>query len=171
MQTLGVISVNIWSILISLCNLLIIFLIIKKFLFSPVKKVLAEREAAVDSKYSDAENAKAEALEYKNDWENKIKTADTKAQSIIDEATLLANKRGENIISAAEQKADSIIRNAEIQADLERKKAEDDIKAEIVSVSAALSEKLLEREINANDHKSLIDSFINKIGEDDDANQ
>ena len=45
MPTLDVISVNIWSILISLCNLLILFFIIKKFLYKPVRKMLAERQA------------------------------------------------------------------------------------------------------------------------------
>ena len=40
MQSLEVISVNIWHILISLCNLLILFLIVKRFLFKPVKKAL-----------------------------------------------------------------------------------------------------------------------------------
>ena len=42
MQSLEVISLNIWQVLISLCNLLLIFLILKKFLFKPVKKVLKQ---------------------------------------------------------------------------------------------------------------------------------
>ena len=57
MPTLDVISVNIWSILISLCNLLILFFIIKKFLYKPVRKMLAERQAAVDKVYSEADEA------------------------------------------------------------------------------------------------------------------
>ena len=61
MQNLDVISVNIWLIIISLCNLVILFLIIKKFLYKPVKKMLAERQNQLDKKYSDAEDAKLEA--------------------------------------------------------------------------------------------------------------
>ena len=52
MQNLEVISVNIWHILISLCNLLILFLILKKFLYAPVKKVMAQRRASIDESYS-----------------------------------------------------------------------------------------------------------------------
>ena len=47
------------------------------------------------------------------------------------------------------------------------KKAEEGIKKEIVEVSTALANKLLEREINAEDHRELIDSFIEKIGDEE----
>ena len=61
MQTLEVISVNIWQILISLANLLIMYLIIKKFLFKPVQKVFAERNAQIEKQYSDAAHSKESA--------------------------------------------------------------------------------------------------------------
>ena len=48
--------------------------------------------------------------------------------------------------------------------ELEKKKAEQEIKGEIVSVSTLLAEKLLEREISEDDHKAMIDSFIEEIG-------
>ena len=59
------------------------------------------------------------------------------------------------------------MKQAETQAQLEMKKAEDGIKREIVEVSTALANKLLEREINADDHRNLIDSFIEKIGDEE----
>ena len=43
MQTLDIISVNIWQIIISLSNLVILFLLVKKFLFKPVKSMIAKR--------------------------------------------------------------------------------------------------------------------------------
>ena len=45
MQPLDIISINIWQIVISLINLVILFFIVKKILFEPVKKMVAEREA------------------------------------------------------------------------------------------------------------------------------
>lgn len=61
MQSLEVISVNIWHILISLCNLLILFLIVKRFLFKPVKKALEKRDADIGERYSAANEAKRSA--------------------------------------------------------------------------------------------------------------
>ncbi|MBO5369353.1 MAG: F0F1 ATP synthase subunit B [Clostridia bacterium] len=166
MQSLDVISVNIWQILISLINLLIMFLIIKKFLFKPVNNMLAKRQAELDSKYEAANSAMSNAEKNENLWNEKIKTAKDEADAIISSAADTAKWREEKIISDAKDKADSIIKRAEAEAELELKKAEAEIKNEIVGVSSALTEKLLSREINMNDHKNIVDSFIEKIGDD-----
>ena len=62
MQSLDIISVNLWQILISLANLTILFLLLKKFLYKPVTKMLEQRQAEIDSSYNDAENAKKDAV-------------------------------------------------------------------------------------------------------------
>jgi len=165
MQSLGVISINIWQIVISLANLLILFLIFKKFLFKPVKNVLKERQSEVDAMYSSAKNAEDEANENKTQWEEKLRSANVQADAVISEASETAQKRSDKIIADAKEKADSIIRQAETEAQLQRKKAEAGIKTEIVNVSALLTEKMLGREINTEDHRTLIDSVIEKIGD------
>ncbi|MBR5538562.1 MAG: F0F1 ATP synthase subunit B [Clostridia bacterium] len=164
MQTLDVISVNLWNILISLANLTIIFLLFKKFLFKPVMKMLDARQAAIDAQYSDAEKANTDALRNKENWEEKMKNADTEADEIIKKAANDAKIRGDRIVSEAREKADGIIRVAEMEAELEKKKAESAVKHEIVMVSAAIAEKMLAREVKPSDHRELIDSFIENIG-------
>jgi len=75
----------------------------------------------------------------------------------------VASYRENEIISEARDRAAGIVREAENEAELLKRKADEDIKSEIVDVSALLTEKLLDREINENDHRNLIDSFIDKI--------
>ena len=94
MQTLGVISVNFWQILASLANLTLIFLLIKKFLFKPVKKMIAQRQAAVDAQYAAADDDRAAAAAEKAAWEEKLADADNAAADIIGKATAAAEKRG-----------------------------------------------------------------------------
>ncbi len=171
MQSLDIISVNFWQILISLINLLILFLIIKKFLFKPVQNMIAQRRAQLDEQYASAEEAEQSALANKESWELKMQTANEEADAIMQSATENAKWRGDKIVAEARDKADGIIRQAENEAELERKKAEDGIKREIVDVSAALTEKMLGREINTQDHRDLIDSFIEEIGNSDDGNE
>ena len=168
MQTLDVISVNIWQILISLINLVLLFLIIKKFLFGPVNKMLEKRNAEIDSQYDTAAQAQADADAAKSEWEQKLSGADAQADAILQNATENAKRRGDKIVSDAQERAQGIIRNAEAEAMLERKKATDGIKREIVEVSGVLTEKMLEREINTEDHRALIDSVIEGMGDSDD---
>lgn len=166
MQNLDVISVNLWQILISLANLVLLFLILKRFLFGPVKKVLAQREKEINDQYDNAKAAEEEAAKSREEWENRLSTADSKAEEILTTATENAKNRSDAILSEAKEKAEGIIRNAENEAQLERKKAADGIKREIVEVSSTLTEKMLEREIKIDDHRALIDSFIEDIGDE-----
>ena len=163
MQSLEVISLNIWHILISLANLLILYFLIKKFLYAPVKKTLAQRQAAIDQDYSEAKKARTDALADKAEYERQLSEANEEAGRIIKEAASVASYRENEIISDARDRASGIIREAENEAELLKRKADEDIKSEIVDVSALLTEKLLDREINENDHRNLIDSFIDKI--------
>ena len=165
MQTLDIISVNLWQILISLFNLVLLFLIIKRFLFKPVKSVLDKREAELRLQYAEAEAAAASANESKRLWEEKLSGADKQASDIIENAAVTAKYRGEKIVEEAQLRADSLIRVAKSEAELAHRRAADEIKREIVVVSEALAEKMLEREINTADHRELIDSFIEKIGD------
>lgn len=167
MQSLEVISVNIWDILISLLNLLLIFIIFKRFLYKPVRSFLDKRKAAVDAEYSEAQAAKDAALSDKSTYENKLKNAQDEADEMIKSAASTAERRSAKILDDAKIKADGIVRQAQSEAELEKKKAADDIKREIADVSALLTEKMLEREINENDHREFIDSFIEGIGESD----
>ena len=94
MPTLDVISVNIWSILISLCNLLILFFIIKKFLYKPVRKMLAERQAAVDKVYSEADEALRSAEQDRLTYSQKLEHADSECDALLKSAKENADRRG-----------------------------------------------------------------------------
>ena len=165
MQQLGIISVNIWQILISLANLTVLFLLLKKFLYKPVLKMLDARRAEIDKDYNDAANAKQSAEQMQTELSERLEGAKSEAEGIVKEAADIAKARGEKIVEDARATADGIIRQAELDAELERKRVSETIKEQIVEVSTALAEKMLEREINAEDHRDLIDSFIEKIGD------
>ena len=171
MQTLEIISVNLWQILISLCNLLILCLILKRFLYKPVKKVLAAREETLHEQYAKAEAAQADARQLKEQWETKMARAKDEADLVLQQATENAEKRSQAIVEEGRVTAERILRKAEADAALEHRKAESAIKKEIVDVSAALSEKMLEREITVEDHRNLIDRCLTELGEDNDGKQ
>lgn len=166
MQPLDIISVNLWQILISLANLTILFLLLKKFLYKPVTKMLKQREAEIESRYADAETAKSSAEQAQAELTERLTGAKAEAEGIVKEAADAAKMRGDKIIEDARATADGIIRQAEEDAELERKRVGETIKEQIVDVSTALAEKMLEREVNADDHKALIDDFISKIGDE-----
>ena len=171
MNNLEVISVNFWQIVIAILNLTIMFLVVKMFLFKPVKKMLSQRQTAIDAQYVNAAQAEVAAKENKAKWEEQLSNARDEADDIINSASENAKRHGDEIIADAKEKAEQILRLAQAEAELERKKAKDEIKKEIADISTLLSEKMLEREIKTDDHKKLIDSFINEIGDGNDGNK
>ena len=62
MQNLDVISVNLWQLLVSLVNLVLLFLIVKKFLYKPVKNMLETRQSNIEGQYAAADEAKKQAF-------------------------------------------------------------------------------------------------------------
>lgn len=166
MDNLGIVSLNVWQILISLTNLAILYCAIKKFLYAPVKKVIEGRKEAIAKSYADAAEAEAKANADRDEYAAKLATAHETADGIIHDATVLANKRGEKIVAEAQQKAEEIIRQGEVEASMEKKKAMETIRRDITDVSAAMTEKLLKREMNENDHRDMIDEFLKGVGED-----
>lgn len=166
MQDLDIISVNIWHIVISLANLVILFLILQKILFKPVKKIVDKRQKEIESEYKKAEKTQAEADAIKAEWEGKMATAEAEADKIISDAVERADSRNEVMLYESREKADQIIRKAKADIERERKDARETIKKEIVDVSQTLSEQIIGREINMDDHRDLIDKAIDKIGEE-----
>ena len=165
MQTSEIITVNLWQIVVSLLNLLILFLIIKRFLYKPVKNMLKARQEKLDSQYQQAKEHLTNAENAQIELDKKLSDAHNRAEEILSEASLNAERRKEKIVAEARDEADSIVRQAKQNAELEKKKAESEIKLQIVDVSLALSQKLIEREIKEEDHHDLINSFISQIGE------
>jgi len=168
LQSLDVISVNLWQILISLANLLLLFLLVKKFLFKPVQKILDKRANEINSQYEEADVAVKNAQEDEAHWKEKLNHAEEEAADIVSAATDQAKHRSDTIISDAKERAQFLIKQAEADVKLTYEKSIDQIKREMVDVSGALTEKLLEREIKLEDHRNLIDTFIEKIGDNDD---
>ena len=163
MQSLEVISINFWLMLISLANLGILYWIIKRFLYKPVINVIAKRKAAIDAEYREAEEAYQSATKSREEYAQKLAGAQAEADGMIQAAALTANRRGDRIVEDARERADGIIRQAQVEAELEKKKAQDTIRQEIADVSTALTEKLLGREMSGDDHRGMIEAFLDEI--------
>jgi len=162
-EYLELISLNVWHMVATVGNLLILTWIVKKFLFDRVKKVLAERQGQVDGLYQEAEEAKDAALKDKSEYEAKLSQADAEADTILKKASARAERRSDEIIENANRKAEETLKKAEADIAQEKKKAMNDLKNEISEISVQIAETIVQREINEDDHRELIDSFIENL--------
>ena len=158
------VSIGGWNILVTICNTIITFLIVKKFLFKPVRKILAARAEEVQAMYDQAEADRAEAAAMKKDYTESIANAKAEAAQITQSATRRATVRSEEILAEASRQATDLKKKAEQSIEMERKKAMNEIKDEIADLSIMIASKVVERDINEADHKRMIEDFIDKVG-------
>lgn len=156
--------INWWNILVTMCNTLITFAIIKKFLFKPVRKMLAAREEEVQAMYGNAEKAQTEAEQMRSEYTERLAKAKEEAAEIVGSATRRATVRSEEILKESSQQAAAMMKKAESTIEQERKKAMNELKDEVASLSVMIASKVVERDIKDADHERFIEEFIDKVG-------
>ena len=161
----ALITLDGWTFLAQICNLMIQLVIFKKLLLNPVKKVIAERKAKADSQIADAEKLRTEAEAMKAEYEQNLQNARTEANQIVAAAQKTAAARSEELLGQARAQAAALKQKAEADIAQERKKAVNEVKDEIGGMAMEIASKVVEREIKEADHQDLIDEFIKNVGE------
>ena len=161
----ALITLDGWTFLAQICNLMIQLVIFKKLLLNPVKKVIAERKAKADSQIADATKLRTEAEAMKAEYEQNLQNARTEANQIVAAAQKTAAARSEELLGEARAQAAALKQKAEADIAQERKKAVNEVKDEIGGMAMEIASKVVEREIKEADHQDLIDEFIKNVGE------
>ena len=165
MQSLEIISVNIWSILVSLANLLIMFLILKRFLFKPVQKMMAARKQQVDQIYQDAKENRDSAINMKQEYEARLAAAREEADGLVRNAVQTAQRKGDAILAEANSQASHLKQKAEQEIAQEKKQMLQDVRGEISDIAVSIASKVVEREVKKQDYDGFVDEFIKNVGE------
>ena len=160
------IGVNFWTALFVLLNTLAIFFTAKKYLFIPVKNMIDSRQKEIDDIYSAAHQAKREAEAMQSEYQQKLNQAQATSERIVKEAVARGQAKEEEIIRKANADASAIMDKASNHIAMEKKKAINAAKNEISGLALAIAGKVVERELKDADQSSLIDSFINELGDE-----
>ena len=158
------VGVNFWTMIFAWVNLLILYICFKKFLFKPLKNMIDSRQKEIDDIYSDAENARSTADELKAQYEEKIEKANEESEQILKNAVRRAQLKEEEILKEAGAEAARVLERAEEQIALEKKQALNDVKNEVSAMAIGIASAVIERDVDEDEHRDLIDDFINNIG-------
>jgi len=151
--------------LFTLCNLVIVFLILKKFLFKPVNKMIDDRQKEIDDLYADAAQSKQEAESMKSEYDRRLSEAKNTSAELVAEATREANRRSDEIILAARKDADALRARAEADLEQERRKALNEAKDDISRIALDIAEKVVEKNLDASDQDRMFEDFLQDMGD------
>ncbi len=165
MEFMEFFTIDVWTVIFTWVNMIILYNILKKFLYKPVMDVLAQREAEIKKTYDDAAVVQERADRLEKEYSEKMAQSREEAGEIIRRATASAQRREAEIIEEANRQVDIMTMRARNEIERERKKAYRDIREEISDISVAIAGKMVQREITAADHEALISQFIESVGE------
>ena len=149
-QSLDIISVNLWQILISLANL---------------QGVLNTRQHQVTEMYDAADQSRTDAESMKQEYEEKLAGARDEADKIVRNATQTAQRRGDQIVQEASSQASHLKQKAEEEIAQEKRRMLTDVRGEISDLAVSIASKVVEREIRKEDQDTFVDEFIRNVGD------
>ena len=158
------VGVNLWTMIFAWVNLLILYILFKKFLFVPLKNMIDSRQKEIDDMYSDAESARETAGELRAEYEEKLTLANEESEQILKNAVRRAQLKEEEILKEANEKAERTMERAHEQIALEKKQAINDVKNQVSAMAIGIASAVIERDVSENEHKDLIDDFISNMG-------
>ena len=166
-QYLSFVTLDMWTLIFTWVNLLILFFLVKKLFMKPIQKMLEERNAEIEADYSKAKDAQLDADKMRAEYEAKLEGAHAQAEKIVSDAVESANLRGEAIVKDAEEKATGMLERAEKNIESQREAAFADIKSEVGQMAVDIARKIIQKEIEENDHEELIDKALEGLGGSD----
>jgi F-type H+-transporting ATPase subunit b len=158
-------NINFFTALFTLVNTVILFLVLKKFLFVPVMNMITDRQKEIDAMYEAADNAQQSAKALEEEYQQKLSVAAQTSEKMVKDAVARGQARQEEILRQANAEAAAIMDKAAADIALEKKKAINDAKDEISGIAMAIAEKVVGRELQEKDQTDLVDAFIQQLGE------
>ena len=146
-------------------SVFILFFFLSYFLFDPVREFLAKRQKLISDDLETAKTSKESANALKAEYEAKLRGIEKEAETILEDARKKAKKREAEIIEEANLEAQRIMERANHEITLERKKALDDMKQEMISVASLMAGKVVAASIDTRIQDSLVEETLKEIGD------
>ena len=149
----------------TIVTFLIVLFILKWKAWGPLMSALDKREEDIKNALSAADRAKEDAEKASQDYEELIKKAHSESQQIISDSKIAGEKVKNGIESAAKEKAEEMVEKAKIQIEAESQKAIQEIKSSVVDLSIEAASKILEKNLDSEENRKLVDQTLDRMGQ------
>ena len=151
------------DLLINIINIIVLFLIVRKLAYKPVKKFLEDRKKRVNSEWAEIAAKTTETEQSKKQYEQKLAYAKEESDILLRKAEKTARQSATEILENARKQADDIIEKAKKDAAAARAESLAAMQEEITDLAFALSEKMLTREVSDADDRRIAEAFFAEL--------
>lgn len=151
--------------LLQISATLVLYFILRHFLFGPVSTFLAARKERIAKELEEAKSHREEAETLKKEYESRIDEAKQEARGIIDSAKKRGEELKDQILVEAKTEASNVLAKARNDIEREKEKTMAELKSEVVQIAMMAAEKVVEKSLDEKAHKDMIKKFVDEVGE------
>ena len=151
------------NLVFTIINLLVLYLLMKKFLFGPIINVMDQRKAMIDQQFAEAKERQDNAKELQEQYEGALRSAKEESYQIMEQA--------ENTVKETEARVDAMLAKAQEDIRMERENAMRQMKGDVASLAMEAAAKIIGKNSGADQDLSLYDQFIEEAGDPDDSDR
>ena len=159
------------NLVFTIINLLVLYLLMKNFLFGPIIKVMDVRKAMIDQQFAGAKEQEDQAKALKEQYEGALKSAREESFQIMEQARKEAKAQADKTVEDTQAKVSAMLVKAQEDINTERENAMRQMKDDVASLAMEAAGKIIGKNSGADQDLSLYDQFIEKAGDPDDSDR
>ena len=157
-----------WNVVFTIINLIVLYLLLKKFLIGPVTGIMKKRQEMIDGQFAEAADKQKQAEDLKTQYEEMLSGAKEESAKIVEDARKRAKTEYDNKVEAADAQAEKIIENAHKRIEMEREKTIQDLHSEIAGLALEAAGKVIGQNSTDENNQLMYDQFLAKAGDSND---
>ena len=159
------------NLVFTIINLLVLYVLMKKFLFGPIIKVMDERKALIDQQFAGAKEMEDNARVLQSKYENALKSAKDESYQIMEQARKEAKIQTERTVEETAARVDAMLAKAQDDIRTERENAMRQMQGDVAALAMEAAAKIVGKNNGADQDLSLYDQFLEEAGDPDDSDR
>ena len=164
MEGFASLGINLPLLVVFIINFIVLFVLLRIFLYKPVLKMLDERAKRTAEAMEQAEATKKEYEQARVEVQKQIEQGRQEAQAILTQAMQVGERLKEESRQEAQKQAQVIVDRTRTELETERDKIVGDLRREFVDISISAAEKVIKETLDKEKHRKLIEETLQESG-------
>ena len=151
---------------ITILAMFFVFLLLSYLLFNPARNLMEKRQEGIREQMETAAREKQDAIQFKAEYDEKIKNVQKETDEILSEARKKALMKESVMLEEAREEAAQIVARANREVELEKSKVKDEMKQEIINVATAMAGKIVASSLDESKQSQLLADTLEEMGDE-----
>ena len=158
-------DIQVSTIVFTIINLLVLYVILKKLLFGRINRVLQARGEQINQQFDQAERQQAQAEQLKAEYEKKLTQAQEEAEGIVSQAQMRGKREYQAIISQAQEDVRQLQNQAQAQNQADREEMIRATRREVAQLAVMAAAKVAQKSLDVESDRPVAEQFLAEAGE------